>query len=84
MAKPRRTEKQRELMGLILKAAGEGRYLTPSELHEKISYEASYGAIRISIKFLAHQGMIEKRPVGNYVHLVPTMKGYDWFRPAAS
>lgn len=82
--KPRRTEKQKEIMGLILKAAGEGRYLTTKEIHEQVSYEASYGAVRISIRFLVTQGMLERRPAGQFTHLVPTLKGYDWFRPAAS
>ncbi|MBD9511620.1 hypothetical protein IB265_33230 [Ensifer sp. ENS10] len=81
MAKPRRTEKQKELMGLILKAANDGAFLTPSELHAKISYPATYGAVRVSIKFLVSQGMVEKRPEGNFVRLVPTLRGYDWFRP---
>ena len=82
--KPRRTEKQKEIMGLILKAAGEGRFLTTTDIHEQVSYEASYGAIRVSIRFLVSQGMLERRPDGNFTRLVPTLKGYDWFRPAAS
>jgi hypothetical protein len=84
MPKPRRTDKQKELMGFILKAAGEGKYLTTTELHEMISYTASYGAVRISVRFLVEQGMLERRPAGNFTHLVPTLRGYDWFRPAAS
>lgn len=82
MAKPRRTEKQREIMGLILKAAGEGRFLTTTDIHEQVSYTASYGAIRISIRFLVEQGMLERRPDGQFTYLIPTLKGYDWFRPA--
>lgn len=82
--KPRRTQKQKELMGLILEAAGAGRFLTIKELHEKISYPASYGAVRISVNFLQKQDMIEKTPAGQTVHLVPTSRGYDWFRPRIS
>ncbi len=82
MAKPRRTEKQKEIMGLILKAAGEGKFLTTTDIHEQVSYTASYGAIRISIRFLVGQGMLERRPDGQFTYLVPTLKGYDWFRPA--
>jgi hypothetical protein len=82
--KPRRTEKQKEIMGLILRAAGNGTFLTTTEIHEQVSYEASYGAIRVSIRFLVGQGMLERRSAGQFTHLVPTLKGYDWFRPAAS
>ncbi|PZR92263.1 MAG: hypothetical protein DI537_13835 [Stutzerimonas stutzeri] len=81
MAKPRRTEKQKELMGLILQAAGQGTLLTVKELHAKISYPASYGAVRISLNFLEGQGMIERKRQGQNVLLVPTDRGYDWFRP---
>lgn len=70
-------------MGLILRAAGEGRYLTIKDLHSLVSYEASYGAIRISVRFLVKQGMLEKRRAGLFTELVPTERGYDWFRPAA-
>lgn len=78
--KIRRTEKQKELMSLIIKAAGEGTFLTPTTLHEKVSYDCTYGAIRISLNFLEEWEMIEKRPAGRETHLVPTLKGYDWFR----
>src|SRR5690606_31611832 len=52
--KPRRTEHQREIMGVILKAAGEGRFLTQNELPSLLSYagDVTYGAIRASIRFL--------------------------------
>lgn len=82
--KPRRTAKQKELMGFILEAANAGKFLTIKELHEKISYPASYGAIRISVNFLMKQEMIEKTPDGQTVQLVPTSRGYDWFRPRMS
>jgi len=80
--KPRRTEKQKEIMSLILRAAGEGKFLTQKEIHEAVSYKdnASYGAIRVSINFLVSQGMLEKERVGRVVNLVPTTRAYDWFR----
>ncbi|GAA4525586.1 hypothetical protein GCM10023174_10430 [Chelativorans composti] len=80
--KPRRTEKQREIMGIILREVGQGRFLSIKELHEMISYSASYGAIRISVRWLERQGMLERRQVGRNTILVPTKRGYDWFRPA--
>lgn len=79
--KPKRTEKQRELMGLILRAAGDGKFLSVKELHEATSYGASYGAIRISLRFLEKQEMIEKQRSGQSTLLVPTERAYDWYRP---
>lgn len=80
MRKPRRTEKQKEIMGLILRAAGEGRFLTPTQIHEQVSYTCTYGAIRVSLDFLQELGMIEKRRAGRSVEIHPTERGYDWFR----
>jgi hypothetical protein len=58
--KPYRTAKQRELMGIILAEAGEGRFLNFQTLHAKISYGASYGAVRTSIRFLVKAEMVTK------------------------
>jgi predicted transcriptional regulator of viral defense system len=82
--KPRRTEHQREIMGLVLKAANEGTFITQKELAEKLSYasEVTYGAIRISIRFLEEQGMLKRVKDGIHRRLVPLERGYDWFRPA--
>lgn len=82
MGKPRRTEKQKILMGLILRAAGEGRFMTLKELHALIPYKASYGAVRLSTDFLVRQGMLVKTAAGRFVHLVPTHAAFDWYRPA--
>lgn len=82
--KPKRTAHQREIMGLILKAAGEGKFLTQNELPALLSYssDVTYGAIRASIRFLEGQGMLDRVKEGRYRKLVPTERGYDWFRPA--
>lgn len=66
-------------MELVIKAAGEGEFLTPTTLHEKLSYDCSYGAVRISIRFLVEAGMIVKQYDGLFCHLVPTKAAYDWF-----
>lgn len=83
--KPRRTEHQREIMGLVIKAANEGKFLLQAELHPLLSYAADVtsDAVRVSVRYLEEQGMLvrEKAP-GNHRKLVPTLKGYDWFRPA--
>lgn len=79
--KPRRTEKQKVLMGIILRAAGEGYYLTTKELHQRIPYNASYGAVRVSIRFLIEQEMLIRKPEGRVTLLIPTEKAFDWYRP---
>jgi Fe2+ or Zn2+ uptake regulation protein len=80
--KPYRTAHQRELMGIVLQAAGEGRQLNVTEIHALITYGASYGAVRKTLATLVEQQMLvrQRRGFGNI--LVPTQKGYDWFRPA--
>lgn len=80
---PRRTEKQREIMGIVLREAGAGRFLNVTELHDLLSYkaEASYGAIRISLRFLEKQGMLHRKREGRETKLVPTPRAYDWFKP---
>jgi hypothetical protein len=82
--KPRRTDKQKEIMGLILRAAGEGRFMTVTEIHEAITYDCTYGAIRVSLRFLEGQDMIAKQRDGRVCRIVPTQRGYDWFRPRMS
>ena len=86
MARPvRLTDKQKAIMGLILKRAGEGVFLSLKELHEQVEHgdECSYGAIRKSLDVLERAGMIVRDPVpgSTMKHVKPTQKGYDWFRP---
>lgn len=81
----RLTQKQKNIMGLILKSVGNGKHLTVSELHQQVSHgdECSYGAIRKSLDILEDAGMIirERRPGENSKEVKPTQKGFDWFRP---
>jgi predicted transcriptional regulator len=81
--KPRRTAKQIEIMGIILREVSAGRFINQTMLYDMVSYKAecSYGAIRVSVAFLEKQGMLIRTKTGNDTHLVPTDKGYDWFRP---
>ncbi len=86
MARPvRLTQKQKNIMGLVLKRAGEGSFMTVSELHTEVSHgdACSYGAIRKSLDVLEKAGMIvrDRRPGENTKEVKPTQKGYDWFRP---
>lgn len=84
--RPRKTDKQKEIMGIILREAGEGRFLTLTELYPMLSYhhEASYGAVRLSIRNLEEKGMLEKNREGVSKRLVPTSRAYDWFIPKMS
>ncbi|MDE4297098.1 hypothetical protein PXK56_18075 [Phaeobacter gallaeciensis] len=86
MARPvRLTQKQKNIMGLILKRAGEGTFLSVTALHAEVSHGdgCSYGAIRKSLDVLENAGMIVRlrRPGENSKEVKPTQKGYDWFRP---
>lgn len=82
--RPRRTDHQREIMGLVIRAANEGRFLTQKELFPLLSYssDVTYDAMRVSIRFLEQQGMLMRVKDGQHRRLVPTDRGYDWFRPA--
>lgn len=82
--KPYRSKNQREIMGIILKAAGEGRFLSMQEVHAEITYGSSYGAVRTSLRFLIDGEMLTTQQSGRFKQLVPTQKGYDWFRPLRS
>lgn len=84
--KPKKTEKQKEIMGIILREAGEGRFLTLTELYPMLSYkaDATYGAVRLSVRALERLGMIQKNQIGVSKQLIPTTRAYDWFIPRMS
>lgn len=71
-------------MGLIIRAANNGQFLTQKELPKLLTYsgDVTYGAIRVSVRLLEEQGMLERVKDGRNRRLVPTDRGYDWFRPA--
>lgn len=82
--KPRRTDHQKEIMGVVLKHANMGQFVQQHELMGLLSYagDVTYGAIRVSVRLLEEQGMLERVKVGRKKNLVPTQRGYDWFKPA--
>lgn len=82
--RPKRTEHQKEIMGLVIKAANNGRFLTQDEIYPMLSYasEVTFGAVRFSIRLLEEQGLLMRVKTGRKRELVPTERGYDWFRPA--
>lgn len=84
-----KTAKQREIMGIILREAGQGRLMTTSDLLPMLSNVGgaayAYGSLRKSLDVLENAGMITRErdtDDGRRVLLHPTLKGYDWFRPA--
>ena len=79
----RGTTKQRELMGHIMRAANAGAFLNITQLHKLVSYECSYGAIRISVRFLIKKEVLHRMTEGNESKLVPTSLAYTWFRPGS-
>lgn len=80
--KPYRTKHQIELMGVILKAIGEGKELTLPQVISAITYTASYGAIRKTLATLVDQQMLVRKRLGRNTVFLPTERGYDWFRPS--
>lgn len=81
-----RTPQRIELMGHILRAAGEGRMLTVTELYTESVYaqQFSFGALRACLRLMENDEIILRRKVGRSTEIVPTLRGYDWFRPRHS
>lgn len=81
MNMPRMTEKQRTIMGIVLKKAGEGEFLNIRELHELLPYECSYGAVRISVRYLIKNNVLIRKKSGSHSLLIPTDLSYKLFWP---
>ncbi|QIG75606.1 hypothetical protein EVC20_035 [Rhizobium phage RHph_Y2_17_1] len=80
MAMIRRGGKHREIAGIILKAADEGRFLTVTEIHESLSYGCAYGSLRKIIKLFEERDWVTKERAGMSVLIKPNMLLYRWFR----
>lgn len=86
MSEITQTDKQAEIMGLVLKAADGGEILDIDQLKERLSYGAgcTKQAIQCSIRFLEGHGMLvrgyEKRRRCRRMILRPTAEGYAFFR----
>lgn len=80
MSKPARTDNQRAIMSLVLKAADEGRFYTVKELWEALPYTCAYGSLRTSLKFLRKTGIVVTEPAGSFRLVKPTREAYAWFR----
>ena len=71
-------------MGVILRELGLGRELTASQVHALVSYgpTVTLGAVRKSVELLEKAALLTRQRRGRNVVLIPTERGYDWFRPA--
>lgn len=78
---PRVTAKQKIIMGIILAKASESKFLNIRELHKLLPYECSYGATRISIRYLIKNNMLIRKKTGASSLLVPTDLSYQFFWP---
>lgn len=84
MSKPLRTKKQRIVMGIILREAGQGHFRTISELHAMLPYTCHYGSFRCTLDALEAHGSIVKERAGMSVLIKPTHEGYGWFSPSGA
>lgn len=75
------TEKQTEIMKLILGAVDHGSYITLASLREQLSYTPTKQAVLCSLNFLEGHGFLTKKYHGNRtMEIVPTALAYSTFR----
>lgn len=79
----RRSEKQREIVGIVLREASAGNFLCVSEIYDRLSYksEATYGALRLSLRILVERGILAKKRDGQRTLIIPTSRAYELFVP---
>lgn len=76
------TEKQTEIMGLVISAVDAGAYITLNDLRDKLSYKPSKQAVLCSINFLIGHGFLVTTLHGNRsMEIKPTALAYATFRP---
>jgi len=77
------TDKQAEIMRLILGAVDHGSLITLKALREQLSYKASKQAVLCSLKILEGHGFLTKHHHGNRtMEIKPTATAYTTFRSA--
>lgn len=75
------TDKQVEIMRLILAAADLGAFITLTKLREELSYKPSKQAVLCSLRNLESYEFLTKTYHGNVtMEIVPTAKAYATFR----
>ncbi|WP_062120503.1 hypothetical protein [Aureimonas sp. AU40] len=80
MGKPARTDKQREIVGVILAAADKGEHLTVGEIMSRLSYKPSRPAFSCSLRYLEGNGIISREGWNGKRIVKPTGDAYAWFR----
>lgn len=76
----RRTQKQRIVMGIILAAMDEGRDVSVQEIHAALPYTCSYGALRITLRYLRKYDLVHYEEHKHHHFYKPTVAGLAWFR----
>lgn len=78
----RATQKQSEIIKLVLEAADAGESLHFADLKKRLSYSASQQSVQQSIRILVDHGMIEKKTDrdGRKMLLYPTLLAYHYHR----
>lgn len=80
MKRPRKTQKQRLIMSVLLREYEAGRRLTQRDLLDLLpAGTSSYDALRVSVKHLEDLGVLQRTGSRSERYLVPTTKAYDWF-----
>jgi repressor of nif and glnA expression len=75
------TDKQTEIMKLILAQADLGSYITLTALREQLSYKPSKQAILCSVRVLEGHGFLTKIHHGcRTMEIIPTALAYSTFR----
>lgn len=79
------TDKQAEIMRLVLTAVDHEHFLTLEKLREQLSYKPSKQAVLCSLKILESHGFLTKVYHGNRsMELKPTTLAYTTFRSITS
>ncbi|MCK1543409.1 hypothetical protein IVB12_15945 [Bradyrhizobium sp. 179] len=75
------TEKQIEIMTLVVEAAARGHNLTVNDLMAQLSYKPGRSALHCSLKFLRQHGFLETVSHGRRGAIVtPTAAGVSTFK----
>lgn len=77
----RGSDKQIEIMTLVVEAAARGRNLSPNDLMAELSYKPGRSALHCSLKFLKQHGFLETVNHGRRgCAVVPTLAGVSIFK----
>ena len=82
----RHSEKQTEIMNVVLKAADDGQTLSAEEIRDRVNYghTITVNAMICSLGFLARHGFVQKQSRGDgtrKINWAPTSLAYAVFRP---